>query len=106
MDDLDFALSLADLADAISLPRFGASDLAVETKPDLTPVTEADRAVERAIRDRVASERPGEVVAGEEFGMQLGDARWIVDPIDGTKNYVRGIPVWATLIALEREGVL
>jgi histidinol-phosphatase len=107
--DLAFALELADLADSISLPRFRASDLLVETKPDLTPVTEADREVERAIRERIAAERRGETVVGEEFGPDEDEGasgRWIVDPIDGTKNYVRGIPVWATLIALERGGAL
>jgi histidinol-phosphatase len=103
-DDLAFALALADAADAITLRRFRASDLAVETKPDLTPVSEADRAAERAIRDLVASSRPGEAVLGEEFGDDGGATRWIVDPIDGTINYVRGIPVWATLLALERDG--
>ncbi|MBA2475304.1 MAG: histidinol-phosphatase [Actinobacteria bacterium] len=105
--DLDFALSLADLADSLSAPRFRAHDLVVETKPDLTPVTETDRAVEDALRERIARERPGEGVLGEERGPE-GDAstRWIVDPIDGTKNYARGIPLWATLIALEREGEL
>jgi histidinol-phosphatase len=107
--DLAFALELANLADSISLPRFGASDLLVETKPDLTPVTEADREVERAIRERIAAERTGETVVGEEFGPdehEGSSGRWIIDPIDGTKNYVRGIPVWATLIALERAGAL
>jgi len=110
--DLNFALELADLADSISLPRFRAADLVVDTKPDMTPVSEADRAVEQAIRDRVAAERPGDLVLGEEFGSgaatpyeaPASGCRWIVDPIDGTKNYVRGIPVWATLIGLEREG--
>jgi histidinol-phosphatase len=112
--DLEFALELADLADGISLPRFRAVDLVVETKRDMTPVSEADRAVEEALRARVAEKRPGDVVLGEEFGTgnrsdaspPAGGCRWIVDPIDGTKNYVRGIPVWATLIALEREGEL
>jgi histidinol-phosphatase len=105
--DLVLALELADLADAITLERFRAADLAVETKPDLTPVTEADRAVEQALRKRIAEERPGHGVVGEEFGAdEGGDARWIIDPIDGTKNYVRGIPVFATLIALERDGTL
>jgi histidinol-phosphatase len=96
--DLELALSLADAADAISLARFRALDLHVETKPDLTPVSEADRAVETALRDRLARERPGDPVLGEEEG---GDDRsgWILDPIDGTRNYTRGIPVWATLIA-------
>jgi histidinol-phosphatase len=97
-DDLDFALSLADDADAITLSRFRAADLRVDTKPDLTPVSEADRAVEAALRQRIARERPGEPVLGEEEGG--GDeSGWIVDPIDGTRNYTRGIPVWATLIA-------
>jgi histidinol-phosphatase len=101
--DLRFAHELADAADAITLARFRALDLRVETKPDLTPVTEADRAAEEAIRALVAG-RPGEGVFGEEFGDDGGGVRWIVDPIDGTKNYVRGVPVWATLLALERDG--
>ena len=100
--DLEFALSLADDADAIALSRFRASDLRVETKPDLTPVSEADRAIEERLRARIALERPGERVVGEEFGADEGDGeRWILDPIDATKNYVRGIPLFATLIALE-----
>jgi histidinol-phosphatase len=103
--ELAFALELADLADAITLGRFLADDLVVETKPDLTPVTEADRAVEMVLRKRIGEERPGHGVVGEEFGAdQPGGRRWILDPIDGTKNYLRGVPVWATLIALEREG--
>ncbi len=88
------------------MPRFRALDLLVETKPDLTPVTDADRAVERALRERVAAERPGEGVLGEEEGDDGGSTRWIVDPVDGTRNFSRGIPVWGTLIALEREGEL
>ena len=103
--DLALALSLADAADAISLGRFRAGDLQVETKPDLTPVTEADRAVETMIRERLAIERPDDGLLGEEFGaLGGGSRRWIVDPIDGTRNYSRGIPVWATLIALEEDG--
>ncbi len=103
--DLSLAFALADLADAITVERFQAEDLVVETKPDLTPVTEADRAVEQALRKRIGEERPGHGIVGEEFGAgQPGTARWILDPIDGTKNYLRGIPVWATLIALERDG--
>jgi histidinol-phosphatase len=103
--DLRFALELADLADAITTERFQADDLIVETKPDLSPVTEADRAVEQVLRKRIGEERPGHRVVGEEFGADdPGGARWILDPIDGTKNYLRGLPVWATLIALEREG--
>src|SRR4051794_28707350 len=105
--DLSFALALADEADEISASRFGAIDLVVETKPDLTPVTEADRDVEAAIRARIAAERPGDGILGEEQGGSgSGRRRWIVDPIDGTRNYSRGIPVWATLIALEEDGRL
>ena len=105
-DDLALAQELADLADAITLPRFGAVDLAVTTKPDLTPVTEADTAAERAVRQLLGDVRPADSVLGEEYGTEGdgGSRRWIVDPIDGTKNYVRGIPVWATLVALEEAG--
>jgi histidinol-phosphatase len=99
--DLDFALELADAADAISLPRFSASDLRVDRKPDLTPVTDADRAIEQALRALVAER--GEGFLGEEDGGAPDGVRWIVDPIDGTKNFVRGLPVWATLIALARD---
>ena len=102
--DLAFAHALADAADAITTSRFGALDLRVETKPDLTPVSEADRRAEEVVRELVAASGRGERVAGEEFGDDGGDVRWIVDPIDGTKNYVRGLPIWATLLALEREG--
>src|SRR5579875_137142 len=107
-DDLALAHRLADLADAITLERFRAADLAVECKPDLTPVSEADRLVEQRMRELLARERPGDAIVGEEYGASAGAAarRWIVDPIDGTKNYVRGIPVWATLIALEQAGEL
>jgi len=104
--DLAFAFRLADAADAITSARFRASDLRVETKPDLSPVSEADRAAEEAIRSLVAASGRGEGVLGEEFGDDGGDAKRIVDPIDGTTNYVRGIPVWATLLALERDGVV
>jgi histidinol-phosphatase len=76
----------------------------VDTKPDLTPVSDADRAAERALRERVARERPGEGVVGEEEGDDGGSTRWVIDPVDGTRNFVRGLPVWATLIALERDG--
>ncbi len=102
--DLRFAQELADVADAITLARFRASDLRVDTKPDLTPVSEADRSAEEAIRAHVAASSRGEGVLGEEFGDDGGAAKWIVDPIDGTTNYVRGVPVWATLLALERDG--
>jgi histidinol-phosphatase len=103
-EDLELALALADIADAITLERYLAEDLAVDTKPDLTPVTEADTAVEHAVRERLAHVRAGDSVLGEEYGASSAPAssrRWIIDPIDGTKNYVRGIPVWATLLALQ-----
>ena len=104
--DLELAFRLADAADAISLPRF-RSGVAVETKPDLTPVTEADRAVEAELRRILANERPEDAVLGEEEGAAgSGARRWIIDPIDGTRNYSRGIPVWATLIALEVDGIV
>ena len=102
--DLAFAHELADLADSISLPRFRAADLRVDEKPDLTPVSDADRAVEEALRAAIAERRPGEGFLGEEGGGGEADTRWIVDPIDGTRNFVRGIPIWATLVSLEREG--
>jgi histidinol-phosphatase len=106
-DDLALALELANLADPIALARFRADDLVVETKTDRTPVTDADRAVERAIRARLDHDRPDDGVLGEEFGTRDGGRRrWIVDPIDGTRNYERGIPVWATLVSLEEEGEL
>ena len=105
-DDLALALRLADAADAVSRQRFRAQDLTVETKPDRTPVTDADRAVEQGIRDVLAEERPGDAVLGEEFGGGRQPGRqWIVDPIDGTTNFLRGQPVWATLIALAVDGV-
>jgi histidinol-phosphatase len=102
--DLVFAHELADLADSLSLPRFRAADLRVDEKPDLTPVSDADRAVEEALRAEIAERRPGEGFLGEEGGGEEADTRWVVDPIDGTRNFVRGIPIWATLVALEREG--
>ncbi|HEX5494469.1 MAG TPA: histidinol-phosphatase [Mycobacteriales bacterium] len=100
-DDLALAHILADDADGVTKARFRALDLRVETKPDLTPVTDADRAVEEGMRATLQRARSTDAVLGEEFG-QTGDAerRWVIDPIDGTKNFVRGVPVWATLIAL------
>jgi histidinol-phosphatase len=104
--DLELALRLADAADAISLTRF-RSGLAFETKPDLTPVTDADRAVEVRLRELLAEARPDDAFLGEEHGVTgEGSRRWIVDPIDGTRNYARGIPVWATLVALEEDGAV
>ena len=103
-DDLALALELADAADSISLPSF-RTGIAVETKPDLTPVTEADRAVESVLRRLLAERRPNDGILGEEEGASgSGDRRWILDPIDGTRNYARGVPVWATLVALEDSG--
>jgi len=99
--ELELAHRLADAADAITTQRYGAADLVVESKPDLTPVSDADRAVEEAIRARLAAERPDDAISGEEFGSGGGGPyRWVIDPIDGTKNFVRNVPVWATLIAL------
>lgn len=103
--DLKLALELCDAADAISMARFRATDLRVETKPDMTPVTEADRAIEELIRSRLAATRPGDAIIGEELGASGHAARrWIVDPIDATKSFVRGIPIFGTLIALEENG--
>src|ERR1700756_5049708 len=106
-DDLALALTLADRADTLTRARFGALDLRIETKPDLTPVTDADRAVEADLREVLARERPDDSVVGEEFGgtATFSGRQWIIDPIDGTKNFVRGVPVWASLIALLEDGV-
>lgn len=112
-EDLEFALRLADAADQLSLRRFHDTDLHVENKPDMTPVTDADRAVETKLRDLIAAERPGDEVYGEEGGGNAArmpaspnGRRWIIDPIDGTKNYLRGVPIWATLIALQVQANL
>jgi histidinol-phosphatase len=108
-EDLALAHALADTADAISTARFRAADLLVETKPDLSPVTDADRAVEDAVRRTLATERPDDTIIGEETGVTGGantSRAWIVDPIDGTKNFVRGVPVWATLVALRVDGTV
>jgi histidinol-phosphatase len=108
-DDLQLALELADIADAVTMPRYRAADLEVETKPDLTPVTESDKAAELALREQLKSARPGDAVIGEEFGAgsaqagAAGPREWIIDPIDGTKSYVRGMPTWSTLIALRSD---
>ena len=104
--DLRLAHELADAADAISAARFTALDLLVTTKPDRTPVTDADQAVERAIRRMLAEQRPTDGILGEEFGTEGSTERqWIIDPIDGTAGFLRGIPIWATLIALAVDGV-
>src|ERR1700758_1160487 len=106
-DDLALALMLADHADTLTRARFGALDLRIETKPDLTPVTDADRAVETELRDVLGRERIHDGIVGEEFGgtATFSGRQWIIDPIDGTKNFVRGVPVWASLIALLEDGV-
>ncbi len=105
-DDLSLALELADVADGISMERFRAHDLKIDAKPDLSPVTEADHAIERYARERIDAERPGHAIIGEEFGA-VGDPgatwRWVIDPIDGTRSFVRGNETWATLIALQRD---
>lgn len=108
-DDVRLAHVLADAADNQTMDRFGAVDLAVSTKPDMTFVTESDEAAETAVRRLLKSSRPRDAVLGEEAGETEGNGkpggrRWIVDPIDGTSNFVRGVPVWATLIALEDDG--
>jgi histidinol-phosphatase len=104
-DDLRFAHVLADAADDITMRRFRALDLRVESKPDLTPVTDADLATEESLRHVLSRARPRDALLGEEFGRTgIGQRCWVIDPIDGTDNYVRGVPVWATLIALMADG--
>ncbi|HYM59547.1 MAG TPA: inositol monophosphatase family protein [Thermoanaerobaculia bacterium] len=104
-DDLALALSLADAADAMTLPHFVAGDYSVRTKSDRTPVSEVDEAVERMLRERLERERPDDGIVGEEEGVRVaGKRRWILDPIDATKNYIRGVPAYATLIALQDAG--
>lgn len=108
-EDGRLAVELADAADEITMSRFGALDLRVDTKPDLTPVTDADTSVESVLRSLLSRSRPADAVLGEEFGGSLDgpDAPrrcWVIDPIDGTKNFARGVPIWATLIALLVDG--
>ena len=104
-DDLAFAGAIIDQVDALTLDRFQAQDLVVSTKPDNTAVTDADLAAEHLIRSMLDRSRSRDAILGEEEG-ETGNAprRWIIDPIDGTHNFMRGVPVWATLIALEEEG--
>lgn len=103
--DLELALQLGDIADSITRRRFQARDLRIQEKPDRTPVTDADTAVETAVREALRSARPDDAFAGEETGGSVTAGRtWMVDPIDGTKNFLRGVPVWATLIALLEDG--
>jgi histidinol-phosphatase len=100
--DVALALKMADAADVISMARYQSQDLVITTKPDNTPVTDADKATEKALRDILAKERPEDGLVGEEFGTSGTDAKryWVIDPIDGTKNFMRGVPSWSTLIAL------
>jgi len=104
LDDLRLAHMMADNADSLTMNRFRALDLKVDAKPDLTPVSDADTAVEDAIRRTLKTARPRDAVHGEEReDTGWGPRRWVIDPIDGTANFVRGVPVWATLIALMVE---
>ncbi len=104
-DDLRLAHLLADDADSLTMSRFRALDLRVETKPDDTPVTDADRRVEEVLRSTLSRARARDAVVGEEFAPSgWGPRRWVIDPIDGTKNFLRGVPVWATLIGLVVDG--
>ena len=104
LSDVELLKVLADASDEISFDRFHAQDLFIETKPDATPVTDADRAVEKKLREILAVERPSDAIVGEEFGssqeISHGSRYWVIDPIDGTKNFLRGVPIWATLIGL------
>ena len=104
LSDIELLRELADASDLISMNRYSAQDLVIETKPDLTPVTDADRAVETKIREILKSQRPNDLIVGEEFGVPElipeNSRYWVIDPIDGTKNFLRGVPIWATLIGL------
>lgn len=107
IDDLQRALRLADVADEITLRYYLSAHLQVEKKPDASPVTQADKACEQALRD-MAEHEFGDAYIGEE-GARVTSKNgrfWMVDPIDGTKNFLRGMPVWATLIALSDKGGL
>lgn len=104
-DDLRLAHVLADAVDQLTMSRFKAQDLEVSTKPDLTEVTDADRAAEELVRAQLRRSRSRDQVIGEEFGSTGSSPRqWVIDPIDGTSNFVRGVPVWGTLIGLIEDG--
>jgi histidinol-phosphatase len=105
MNDLTLAQQLADIADQVSLARFRASDLVIDSKPDLTPVSDADKKIEQLIREHLLKVSADDGVIGEEFENKAStnNREWILDPIDGTKNYIRGVPIWATLIALRQN---
>ncbi|VEH82369.1 L-histidinol-phophate phosphatase [Corynebacterium kutscheri] len=104
--DLEFACQLVERADQLTLSRFEAADLNIKAKPDMTPVSDADLECERILREQITTHRPHDAILGEEFGgdVSFTGRQWIIDPIDGTKNFVRGVPVWATLIALLIDG--
>ncbi|MDQ1374235.1 MAG: histidinol-phosphatase [Actinomycetota bacterium] len=106
IDDLDLALQLADMAEVVTMESFRRHDLVVDSKPDMSLVSEADRGAEQILRDHLRNVRPDDGILGEEHGTVEGTSgvRWVIDPIDGTHNYVRSVPVWATLIAVERDG--
>ncbi len=100
--DLELIRKIGRAADAVSMARFLSLDLVIETKPDATPVTDADKATEKCIREILEAERPEDGILGEEFGADISGKKryWVIDPIDGTKSFLRGLPVWSTLIAL------
>lgn len=100
--DLELVRKIGKAADAVSMARFLSMDLVIETKPDSTPVTDADKATEKCIREMLEAERPEDGILGEEFGADISGKKryWVIDPIDGTKSFLRGLPVWSTLIAL------
>ena len=102
LSDLELIRRIGKAADAVSMARFLAQDLVIETKPDATPVTDADKATEKCIREILEAERPEDGILGEEFGANISGKKryWVIDPIDGTKSFLRGLPVWSTLIAL------
>jgi histidinol-phosphatase len=106
LTNLELALELADMADTVTMESFRRRDLVIDSKPDMTFVTAADRNAEQVLRDHLSAVRPDDGIVGEEHGTAEGTSgvRWVVDPIDGTHNYVRSIPVWATLIAAEQDG--
>jgi histidinol-phosphatase len=103
---LELALQLADMADVVTVESFRRQDLVIDSKPDMTFVTEADRNAEQVLREHLANARPDDAILGEEHGATKGTSgvRWVIDPIDGTHNYVRCVPVWASLIAVEQDG--
>ncbi|MHC4956074.1 MAG: inositol monophosphatase family protein [Planctomycetota bacterium] len=105
-DDRAFAIELSRAAGALTLEYFGRDDLAIELKENQTPVTEADRAAEKLLRRRIAERYPDDGILGEEFGEQQSNngRRWILDPIDGTRSFERGVPLYGNLVGLEVDG--